>query len=134
MAEYIMKDIVKRNNKQNDYLIDSTATSFEEIGNDIYPLAKKVLKDNGISFDRHEARRLTKEEYNSFDIVLVMDNYNLRNIERITNDLSKVKTLGSFAGINEISDPWYSGRFEQCFKEVKKSCEKLFKYMEENNA
>lgn len=131
MAEFIMKDIVKRNHKEDKYLIDSTATSFEEIGNDIYPPTKIVLKNNNISFARREARRLKKSEYDLFDIILVMDRNNLNNIERITNDLTKVKMLGSFASIGDISDPWYSGKFEECFKEIKLSCEGLFKYLEE---
>lgn len=133
MAEFIFKDIVKRNHREDDFLIDSTATSFEEIGNDIYPPAKRVLAENGISFTRHSARRITKYDYDEFDYVLIMDSNNKRNLYNIVGRDEKTYMLGSFANVGEISDPWYTGMFDECFKEIKISCEFFYKYLIDNN-
>ena len=130
MAEFIFKDIVKRNHRENDFVIDSTATSFEEIGNDIYPPAKRVLFENNVSFSKHSARRITKRDYDEYDYVLIMDKNNKRNLYNIVGRDEKTYMLGSFANIDEISDPWYTGMFEECFKEIKISCENFYKFLD----
>jgi len=134
MAEYVMKDIISKNKKEYKYYVASSATSREEIGNDIYPPAKNVLKKNNIKFSHHEAHQLTKDEYEEFDYIVIMEEYNLRNLKYIIPDFSKVYKLGDFSKIGEISDPWYSGRFDECYSEIKKSCEAMFRYLEEQNA
>lgn len=130
MAEFIFKDIINKKSKSNNYEVKSFATSYEEIGNDIYPNAKDVLRRNGISYDKREAKRITKKDYDDADMVLVMDEYNLYNLKRIVNDSFKIKMLGEFAGLDEISDPWYTREFDLCYNEIKISCEKLFEYLE----
>ena len=94
MAEYIMKEIAKNDN----FTIESRATSFEEIGNDIYYLAKDVLRKNIIPFTKHYAKRITKEDYQKFDYIIVMDEYNKTNLLRIVGEdkLNKVYKLLSF--------------------------------------
>ena len=134
MAEFVFKDIINKKEKSEKYKVTSFATSFEEIGNDVYPNAKEVLRKNNIPFSRREATRIKKEDYNNADIVLVMDNYNYSNLARIVNDDKKIRLLGEFAHLREISDPWYTRQFDQCFREIKQSCEKLFEYLEEKYA
>lgn len=129
MAEFIFKDIVKRNNKELDFIIDSTATSYEEIGNDIYPPAKAELNKNNIAYSRHSARRITKAEYDDFDYIIIMDSNNYRNLFNIVGRDDKTFKLGSFSNIGDISDPWYTGKFESCFKEIKISCEAFYNYL-----
>ena len=95
MAEFIFKDIVKRNHREDDFQIDSTATSFEEIGNDIYPPAKRVLFENNISFSKHSARIITKRDYDEYDYVLIMDKNNKRNLYSIVGTEEKTYMLGT---------------------------------------
>ena len=83
MAEFIMKKMVKDAGKENEFEIASAATSTEEIGNDIYPPAKRTLTLHGIPFERRAARRITAEDYSCFDHIFVMDRNNLRNLERM---------------------------------------------------
>ena len=119
MAEFIMKDLCKNEN----YIIESFATSYEEIGNDLYYLAKDVLKKNNIPYKLHKARRITKEDFNSADYVIVMDDNNLYNLKRIVGINSKIYKLNNFIGSNkDIDDPWYTRRFDECFKEIKTAC------------
>lgn len=119
MAEYIMKSL------NSDALIKSRATSFEEIGNDIYPPIKEVLKRHNIKYDRHYATRITQEDYDNFDYIIVMDDYNLYNLKRIikSDDYKKVYKLNNFIGSSkDIDDPWYTRRFEECYQEIYKAC------------
>ena len=75
MAEYIFKYI-----SNNKYKVESRATSFEEIGNDIYPNAKKVLDNHNIPYVRHRAKQITVDDYNNFDVIVCFDEYNIKNL------------------------------------------------------
>ena len=119
MAEYIMKSLAP------NLIIESRATSTEEIGNDIYPNIKKVLDKNNIKYDRHYARQITKKDYENFDLIIVMDDNNLYNLSRIvgTIDQNKVYKLNNFVGNNkDVDDPWYTRKFDICFDEIYKAC------------
>lgn len=119
MAEYIMKSL------NNDLIIESRATSTEEIGNDIYPPVKRTLDIHDIKYDKHSASQITKREYHLADYVIVMDSYNLFNLKRIIGDVdySKIYKLNYFVGTDDnIEDPWYSREFEKCFNEIYKAC------------
>lgn len=132
MAEFIMKSIT--NNDEN-FIIDSKATSYEEIGNPIYPQAQNVLKKYHILFTNHYASRVQKSDYEFYDYIIVMDNNNLYNIERIVGkDINnKIFKLLFFTGSNDdISDPWYTGEFEKCYIEIERGCRALLKYILEN--
>ena len=125
MAEYIFKYLVEKNNLNSMFEISSRATSNEEIGNDIYPPAKIVLRDNGIPFTRHYAKKITKEEYMEADYVLAMEEYNLYNLKKVVGeiDTNKVFLLRNWSNPkSEISDPWYNGRFDNVFKEIFEGC------------
>lgn len=126
MAEYILKSL------DNSLIIESRATSFEEIGNDIYPNVKKILDMKNIKYDRHYAKRITLEDYNYFDLIIIMDDYNLYNIMKIIKEdsLNKVYKLNYFVGTNkDVDDPWYTRKFEECFNEIKKGCIALLEYI-----
>ena len=125
MAEYIFKYLVDKNDLGNMFEISSRATSSEEIGNDIYPPAKSVLRSNGIPFERHYAKRITKEEYYEADYILAMEEYNIRNLKRVIGEIddNKVFLLRNWSNPkNEISDPWYDGRFNAVYQEIFEGC------------
>ena len=122
MAEYIMKKIIKDHDDDHIY-VESKATSREEIGNDIYPYAKTKLREKGIPFDRHHARQVEASDYDRFDLIIGMDSYNIRNLERSFDDKDhKIRKLNT----KDVSDPWYSGDFETAYQEIYDGCIRLY--------
>ena len=107
----------------DEYYVESAAVSREEIGNDIYPPAKKVLREHGVPFDRHAARQVTKADYYKFDAIYVMDASNVRRIMQIFGDdpENKVKLLLE----RGIADPWYTGEFETTYKDIVEGCQAI---------
>ena len=125
MAEYIFKHLVEKNNVSHLFEISSRATSSEEIGNDIYPPAKKTLEKNGVPFIRHYAKRITKNEYEEADYILAMEEFNIYNLRWTVGsvDPNKVFLLRNWSNPKtEISDPWYSGKFDEVFEEIYEGC------------
>ncbi len=121
MAEFIMKDIVHKNQKEEDYFIDSAATSNEEIGNDVYYNAKEILKEKNIPFTKHQARRIQMSDYEKFDYIIVMDEENLFSLRSIIpkDPCHKIYKLKHFIGSSDdIIDPWYSKNFSLAFREI----------------
>lgn len=121
MAEYIFKDMVAKKGLSSSFYIASCATSNEEIGNDIYPPAKRKLQAEGIPFSRHHARRITVDDYDSFDYILAMESYNLRNISYIipSDPSGKIRLLMDFTGSpRDIADPWYTGNFDRTYDDL----------------
>ena len=127
MAEFILKDIVRKHNLEDRFHIESAATSYEEEGNDIYYLAKEKLIEKNINFTKRRARRIEKEDYDKYDFIIGMEESNIRNIKRIIGDKdSKIYKLLDFTNDNkDIDDPWYTGRFEEVFNQIKFGCEKF---------
>ena len=124
MAEFIMKSLCIN----EDVYIESCATSTEEIGNDIYYKTKEILNVHKIPYTKRSARQMTRKDYNEFDYIIVMDDYNLYNIRKfIVDDFAKkVYKLNNFVGLDkDIDDPWYTRDFESCYKEIYKACVKL---------
>lgn len=129
MAEFILKDMVKKKGIENEFFISSSATSTEEIwngrGNPVYPPAKAELKKHGISCDGKTAVQLKKEDYENYDYFLCMDSMNYRNILRIfghDND-EKVRKLMTFTSRGgEVADPWYSGDFSTAYRDIYDGC------------
>ena len=122
MAEYIMKSIAP------DLIVESRATSTEEIGNDIYPNIKKVLDKNNIKYSRHYAKQITKKDYDDFDLIIVMDDFNLYNLSRMIGQLDKNKVykLNNFIGSSkDVDDPWYTRNFDDCYIEIYEACNAL---------
>ena len=129
MAEFVMKEIVKRNNVSNIFKIESCATSREEIGNGVYPPAKQKLAEYGISCKGKTARQMTKGDYEQFDYIVAMDSFNLRNMMPFTDGDKdkKVYLLMDFTdNPRDVADPWYTGDFEKTWQDVTKGCEGLF--------
>ena len=125
IAEYIFKHLVKKSNVEGMFDICSRATSYEESGNDIYPPSKKTLLKNGIPYGVHHATRITKDEYEASDYVLVMEEYNIFNLRRIVGNIDndKVFLLRNWSNPKkEIEDPWSSGNFDKVFKEIYEGC------------
>ena len=124
MAEYIMKYLCK----DEEIYISSCATSTEEIGNDLYYKTKEILDVHHIPYGKHRARQITKQDYNSYDYIIVMDDYNLYNIRKFIIDdyAHKVYKLNNFVGSEkDVDDPWYTRNFETCYQEIYNGCLKL---------
>ena len=131
MAEFVLKDMVKQLGKVDEFYIRSSATSREEIGNPVHHGTKKILKEHGISTDGKYAIQFTKEDYETYDYIILMDSYNVRNLTRIIGEdkLGKVKKLLDFAGGGDIADPWYTGNFQDTYRDVVAGCKGLLEYL-----
>lgn len=123
MAEYIMKYLVKNNNVENIH-IESRATSYEEIGNDIYPPIKKVLNEKNIPYSRHFATHLEKEDCDEYDLLICMDNANVINTKRIAG-IENYSKIIKLLEAKDVSDPWYTRDFELCYSDIYNGCLKL---------
>ncbi len=130
MAEFILKDMVKKQGIDNKFIINSSATSFEEVENDMYVYAKEMLDKKGIKYSKREARKLTIDDYNKYDFIIGMDKYNISNIIEFTNNKEKIYKLLDFTdNPNDIIDPWYSRNFEKTYEEIVKGCNGFLKYL-----
>lgn len=118
-AEYIMKHLIQEKGLKN-FLISSAATSTEEIGNDIYPPAKRKLKEKGIPFSRHYARQVTMRDYLEYDYIIGMDSYNISNLKRMFDQDPQHKIYKLLP--RDVSDPWYSGDFETAYQDIYEGC------------
>ena len=129
MAEFILKALVKAKGLESRYHIESAAVSTEEIGNPIYPPARRCLSQHGVAFDPEKrARQVTPADYERFDLLICMDASNLRWIRRIIPEdpEGKIRLMMSFAGSSrDVADPWYTGDFEQTFQDVLQACEAM---------
>ena len=133
MAEYIMKDLVKKAGLEDQFQIASAATSREEIGNPVYPPARRKLAEHGISCDGHAARQLRNSDYEEYDLLIGMDRANLRNMYHICggdfND--KMHLLMEYAGRpeQEVADPWYTDDFDATWRDVLAGCQGLLDHL-----
>ena len=132
MAEFIFRDMVKKQGREEEFVVVSSATSREEIwgerGNPVYPPAKAELEKHGISCDGKYAVQLKKSDYDKYDLFVCMDSANVRNAIRIlgADEKKKVKKLMSFTGSNkDVADPWYSGDFEVTYKDIYQGCKAI---------
>ena len=129
MAEFILKAMVKARGLEGRYYIESAAVSTEEIGNPIYPPAKRCLTQHGVWFDPAKtARQITRADYDRFDRIICMDAWNLRLIKRIIPDdpEGKIHLMMSYTGVGrDVADPWYTGDFEETFQDLLEGCEAM---------
>lgn len=129
MAEFVMRDLVEKAELSARFSIASAATSREELGNPVYPPARRKLAEHGIACEGHAARQLTRADYEAYDLLIGMDRSNLHDIERICGgDLEeKVHLLMEYAGRpgGEVADPWYTGDFEATWRDVLAGCRGL---------
>lgn len=134
MAEFIMKKLVKEKHLDSRFFIASAATSTEELGNPVYPPARRKLAEHGIACGGKTAVQMKKSDYDKYDYIIAMDNMNLRNILRIVrNDPEqKISLLLSFTGENRsVADPWYSGDFDAAYRDIDKGCRALLNKLTE---
>lgn len=130
MAEFVMKDLVHKAGLDADFYIESAATSTEEIGNAVYPAARCKLAEHGISCAGKAARQVERSDYERFDLLVCMDDWNVRNLRRIIgNDTEgKVCQLMDFTNRpGEVADPWYTGNFDATWRDVLEGCEGILK-------
>ena len=129
MAEFIFKDLVRKNGLEDQFYIESAATSTEEIGNSIYPPAKRCLNAHGIPFDKNKtARQITRADYDRFDLIIYMDRMNLRWLKWIIPDdpKNKIKLMMSYTGHDrDVADPWYTGDFETTYRDIMEASQML---------
>jgi len=130
MAEFVMKDMVKKKGIQDMFEIASAATSTEALGESVYPPARSKLNEEGISCSGKTARQMTKDDYGYYDYIIAMDRLNLRNMARfVENDPdNKVSLLMDYTSTpHDVADPWYTGDFQETWEDVNLGCEGLIK-------
>ena len=132
MAEFILKALVKARGLERQYYIESAAVSNEEIGNPIYPPAKRCLTQHGVPFDTQKrAREVTRADYARFDRLICMDASNLRWLRWIIPDDPEgmVHLMMSYTGVGrDVADPWYTGDFETTFQDILEACEAMLDF------
>ena len=128
MAEFVMKDLVQKAGLASQFHIESAATSREEIGNPVYPPARRKLAEHGITCVGHAARQLTRQDYDAFDLLIGMDSANLQNMRRICggDPDGKLSLLMAHTGRpGDVADPWYTGDFGATWRDVLEGCQCL---------
>ena len=128
MAEFVMKELVKQAGLEDLFHIESAATSTEELGNPVYPPARRKLAEHGISCTGKTARRLTGSDYNKFDLLIGMDRANLRNMQRVCggDPDGKLHLLMDYTDRpGDVADPWYTGDFEATWRDVNAGCTRV---------
>lgn len=133
MAEYVMRDLVRRAGLEDKIQVASAATSREELGNPVYPPARRKLAEHGIACQGHSARQMTAADYDRFDLLIGMDQNNLRNMNRICggDPQHKLRMLMDYTDRpGEVADPWYTGDFERTWQDVLAGCQGLLEQLE----
>ena len=121
MAHYLLQDMVKKAGKADQFKIASVAVSREELGNPVYPPARRELHSHGIPCDGHHARQITQTDVDSFDHIYYMDSSNLRYLQRMFPGETKFKPFLD----RNVADPWYSGDFTQTWADVVEGCNRI---------
>ena len=128
MAEFVMKHLVKEAGMAAYFHIESAATSTEEIGNSVYPPARRKLAEHGIGCQGKIARQMTHSDYDRFDLLIGMDSWNIRNMNRICGgdpDGKIVMLMDYTDRPGDVADPWYTGDFEATWRDVLEGCQGL---------
>lgn len=128
MAEFVMKDLVEKAGCASEFYIESAAVSAEELGNPVYPPARRELAHHGISCDGKTARQMTRDDYDRFDLLICMDSSNLRRMERICGgdpDGKMSRLLEHTGRFDDVADPWYTGDFSATWRDVMDGCTAL---------
>jgi len=130
MAEFVMKWLVKQAGRENEFEIASAATSTEEIGNPVYPPARRKLAEHGISSAGKQARQITRRDYKYYDLIVGMDTWNLRNMNRMLggDPDDKIRLLMDYTDRpGDVADPWYTDDFEATWRDVLEGCQAMLK-------
>ena len=136
MAEFIFKDLLSEINSEDRFIVKSSATSTEEIwngiGNPVYPPARRTLSEHGISCDGKRAVQLKRDDYCKYDYFIGMDSANIRNMHKILGDDcdKKIYKLMDFTSRHgDVADPWYTGKFDVTYCDIKEGCEALLRFL-----
>ena len=133
MAEFVMKDLVQKAGLEREVMVASAATSWEEIGNPVYPPVRRLLTEHGIDCSAKRARQLCREDYEIYDFLIGMDQQNLRNMQRICggDPDKKMHLLLDFTNHpGSVADPWYTGDFQTTWCDVTEGCQGLLKQLQ----
>ena len=136
MAEFILKDIINKRGLSDRFIINSAATSYEEMGNDMHYGAKDKLTQKNVPFSKRKATRITADDYNKYNYIIGMEESNIRNIKRIVGedlDHKITKLLDYSDNPRDIADPWYTGNFEVAYNDIVEGCNGFIKYLEDKN-
>ena len=128
MAEFVMKDLVKKAGRDGEFDIASAATSSEEIGNPVYPQARRKLAEHGLACDGKRARQFTARDYSHYDLIIGMDSANTRSLRRASggDPEGKVRLLLSYTPHpRDVADPWYTGDFDAAWNDIYTGCQAL---------
>ena len=130
MAEFLFKDYVKKIGVENDFYIESCATSREEIGNEVHYGTRKILNSLGIDCSKKTARQITKQDLIDFDYIICMDANNVRNLERVVGYSSKVSMLLDYPKLfRDVLDPWYTGDFNATYNDIMIGIKAFYEYV-----
>lgn len=132
MAEFLMKDLVKKHGVESDFIIQSSATSSEELGNPVHYGTKAVLDRLNISCKGKYAVRLKASDYDKYDLFIGMDDYNVKNMLKIFggDPQNKIKKLLEYANSSRsVADPWWTGDFDATYRDVKQGTDALFEFL-----
>ena len=122
MGEYVLKDMVAKRGIAHRFEIDSAAVSREEIGNPVYPPARREMAKHGVSCEGHAARQVTMADYRHFDRIYYMDRSNARYLARmLPADPDKIRPLLD----HDVADPWYTGEFGATWQDIVAGCEAI---------
>ena len=121
MAEFVLKDMVKKAGVADKFLICSVATSTEELGNPVYPPAKREMNRHGVSCDGHRARQITQADVDGYDHIYYMDRSNLRYLRQLFPGETKFKPFLD----RDVADPWYTGDFTQTWADIQEGCTRI---------
>lgn len=133
MAQFVFQDMVNKRGLADQFEIDSKATSTEELGNPPHRGTVRKMNEMGIPMKPHRASQLTKSDYDNFDFFIGMDTWNMRNMNRILGGdpdgkVYKFLTFGSDG--RDIADPWYTGNFDETYRDVVEGCEGFLVYLQ----
>lgn len=134
MAEFVMKDMVKKAGLEDEFYIESAATSAEELGNPVYPPARRLMARHGLDCAGKTARQMSKRDYDAFDLLIGMDRSNLRGMRRICGEdgAGKMHLLLDYTERpGDVADPWYTRDFEATWRDVQEGCAGLLKALRE---
>lgn len=121
MAMFVLKDMAVRAGVADKFQIASVATSREELGNPVYPPARRELARHGIACDGHRARQITRQDVDAYDYIYYMDGQNLQNLRRMFPGETKFQPFLS----RDVADPWYSGDFTQTWADICEGCKNI---------
>lgn len=131
MAEFVMRDMIKKRGLDGKIVTASAATSTEEIGNPVHSGTRRKLREHSISTDGKYAVQLTKSDYDKYDYLIGMDSANIRNMKRITGGDEKIiRLLDLTDEPRDVADPWYTGDFDTTYNDVVKGCKVLLEKLE----